>query len=75
MKIDIVSPCYSPIATSTSTNTLDRAVAQAQDSDGYTPLMEAAAQGHLPVAKQLLRAHADTAMVNKVCMYKTLTEE
>lgn len=33
--------------------------------------METAAQGHLPVAKQLLRAHADTAMVNKVCTCKT----
>ena len=43
------------------------AVVQAQDGDGYTPLMEAAAQGHLAVAKQLLRAHADTALVNKVC--------
>ena len=39
---------------------------QAQDSDGYTPLMEAAAQGHLAVAKQLLHAHADAAMVDKV---------
>ena len=42
------------------------AVLQAQDSDGYSPLMEAAAQGHLAVAKQLLRARADTAMLNKV---------
>ena len=42
------------------------AVAQAQDWDGYTPLMDAAAQGHLVVAKQLLRAGADTALVDKV---------
>ena len=49
------------------------AVVQAQDSDGYSPLMEAAAQGHLVVAKQLLRAHADTAMVNKVCSCGTTT--
>lgn len=42
------------------------AVAQAQDWDGYTPLMEAAAQGHSAVAKQLLRAGADTTKLDKV---------
>lgn len=55
-----------PSATLTGT-TPALAVVQAQDSDGYTPLMEAAAHGHLAVAKQLLRARADTALVDKVC--------
>lgn len=48
------------------------AVVQAQDSNGYSPLMEAAAQGHLAVVKQLLRAHADTALLNKVCSCETI---
>ena len=41
-------------------------VAQAQDSDAYTPLMEAAAQGHLALVARLCDAGAHTGMRDKV---------
>ena len=63
--------CYSPLSVCHFHMAEPSALflVQAQDSDGYSPLMEAAHQGHLAVARQLLRARADAAMVDKVCSW------